>query len=129
MEMNMLEKENEISLEEFKNAFYKFKPNKFINFVYSNFSESKTKTFLIKIITGLLLILFIYGLSGSILNFPRNAMLIPILIYCGILALYALVHAVGGIMNTFLIRKIRKELGGINRRKYTELINKYEPYL
>jgi len=103
----------DITKEQFLEVYNQHLPNKWIKFIYKYFSQGTTEENLkpSKIITAILLILFVSGFFATVLGLPKAAILPIVILYAIILT--ALVGSMFSavILNNLRIRKIRKKLG------------------
>lgn len=111
----------------FVDAYNKFPPNKFIEFIFKYFSKrTEQKDVWVKnTFLGVVLALFFVGMIATVLKLKGIFILIPTLIYAGLLASLVISSSIAAFLNNLRIKKIRKELGGISRAKYDELVKKY----
>jgi len=104
---------SEITKEKFLEAYNKHLPNWWIKLIYKYFSQGTTEENMkpSKIITAILLILFVSGFFATVLGLPKAAILPIVILYAIILT--ALVGSMFSavILNNLRIRKIRKKLG------------------
>lgn len=117
----------EITREEFLTALNKFKFNGWTKFYYRYFSKSTKKedSWLKKWFRIVLLSSFFIAFIGTILKLGRVAIGIPTMLL-GILLVFVVFGGfIAAIMNGIVVRKIRKELGGISKLDYEKLFQKY----
>lgn len=104
---------SEITKEKFLEAYNKHLPNWWIKLIYKYFSQGTTEENMkpSKIITAILLILFVSGFLATVLGLP-NAVIVPIVIIYSIILLAVVGSMFSAvILNNLRIRKIRKILG------------------
>jgi hypothetical protein len=116
-----------ITKEKFIEAYNSFPPNEFTKFVFKYFSKSTKEedSWLNKIVTGILISLFLAGFIGTILDFGRPILAGIIYTFSGMLSILVIGLFTGVFMNNWRIRKIRKKLGGISKSDYNFLSDKY----
>jgi len=116
-----------ISKEQFIEAYNSFPPNAFPKFAFKYFSKSTKKedSWLKKIVTGVLISLFLLGFVGTILDLGRPFLAAVTYAFSGMLTVLVLSLFTAVFMNNFRIRKIRKKLGGISKYDYNLLVEKY----
>ena len=117
----------EISKQAFIEAYNAYPPNAFTKFAFKYFSgeTSKSDKWLMNIFVGILVLLFLFGFIGTIMNW--DSVIIKSLTY-GFFAILAILVPslfVAVFMNNWRIRKIRKKLGGISKSDYNFLSDKY----
>ena len=117
-----------ITYSEFKAAYTKFKPNKVQKFITDNLVD-KTDKKIGKILSLIALSLVLFGIIGAALNVHRNILIISTLAFGIAFGIIYISYITATLLNNLLIRKRRKELGGISRREYEELLYKYGIYL
>jgi len=117
----------EISKEKFLEAYNKHLPNAFIRFIYKYFSQSTTEENMkpSKMVTAILLILFVSGFFATVLGLPKQVIGPVVIIYSVILSSLVLSMFAAMILNNLRIRKIRKLLGGITAMQYNVLADLY----
>lgn len=116
-----------ITKEEFLAACDKFKPNGWMKFYYKYFSKS-TKIddmWLKKWFRIILLVSFFAAFIGTILKLGKIAIGIPTMLLGAMLIFVVFGGFIAAFMNGVMIRKIRKELGGISKIDYDKLYEKY----
>jgi hypothetical protein len=116
-----------ITKEQFLAAYNKYPPSGYVKFAFRYFStNTKPKDMYVRrIFQGVEGILFLLGMLGTILNWSKLAIGIPVItfsILLAILAIYLFTAAI--ICNNLRIRKIRKELG-VTKAEYEALVSKY----
>lgn len=110
----------------------KYKPNKFIKFVFNTFGNNNDPNYksdlinnnLIKNTTTVgLLTLFLIGFFGVIFNLPTQLIIWITLTYTTILTTFAILIITATILNNIRIKKICKQLG-ITPYQYNLIITK-----
>lgn len=104
---------SKITKEEFDAVYNKYPANKWTKVAFRYFSiDALSKNIFVKNTMKYTLIgLFLIGLTGTILSFPRLLIGIATLTFTGILVLLGILMLGAFIMNNSRINKIRKELG------------------
>jgi len=117
---------DKISKEQFDAVYNKYPANKWTKVAFRYFSTdtSPNDMSVINIIKYTLIGLFLIGLIGTILNFPRLLIGIATVTFTGILVLLGILMFGAFIMNNLRINKIRKELD-ITKEEYDILISAY----
>jgi hypothetical protein len=102
-----------ISEEQFLEAYNRHLPNKWIEFAFRYFSQSTKQEdkYVSRIVSGILITLFVLGFIGTMFNFSRTFMWATMIPFIFILFGVVVLMFGGAIMNNLRIRKICKELG------------------
>lgn len=121
----------EITKKEFILAYNEFPPNKWTKFIFKYFSTSTDDkdSWLSRYFAGVEIVLFMLGLIGTVLDINKIIIGIIILIFLLLLIPLVLSSFAAKIMNNARTRKIRKKLGGISKKEYDNLIDKYSKYI
>ena len=115
-----------ITKEQFIAAYDKYPPNKWIKFFFKYFSREthEKDKFLGKILQGFLISLFLLGMISTILNWSDSFIRVVTIIFSLILGVFVLCGFSAIFLNNYRILKICKELGGISKFEYNELVKK-----
>jgi Flp pilus assembly protein TadB len=113
-----------ITKKEFLSVQSKFPPSKWIKFGFKYFSKEGENKKVKKFITILLGVLFVFFMVAGFINIPTSSLIIPIIIYSGIIFGLALYMLSVVLLNNHRLNKIRKELG-ISKEEYDILVKKY----
>lgn len=119
-----------ITKEDFITACDKYKPNKFMIFFSKYFSTGTTKKnyWVKQVFMGYLMLCFVAGFIGAVINAPNSYMVIPTLMFVGVLVPFGLIGLVYYLMNKNYTNKVRKELG-LSVQDYIIVQNEYKKYL
>lgn len=118
---------NDITKEQFVDAYEKYPPNKWVVFFFRYFSKETIQKdkYLTKILQGSLISLFLLGMIGTILNMNSSFIKYVTIIFSLVLGIFVLCAFSAIFLNNYRISKIRKELGGISKVEYNVLVDKY----
>lgn len=117
-----------ITKEQFLAAYNKFPPSGYVKFAFKYFSQSTKPEdkWLKRTFIGVELTLFLIGMLGTILNWSKLVIGIPVVIFSALLVILVLyLFSASIVLNNLRIRKIRKELGGITKSEYEALVSKF----
>lgn len=117
-----------ITKEQFLAAYNKFPPSGYIKFAFRYFSTNTKPEdmYVRRIFQGVEGALFLAGFIGTVLNWSKLAIGIPVITFSILLAILVLyLFSASIVLNNLRIRKIRKELGGISKLEYDTLVRKY----
>lgn len=117
----------EITKEQFLTAYYNHPPSGWVKFAFKYFSKSTKPEdmWLSRSLTGLMVVMFLGGFMGTVLELGRPFIGLTTLVLGVALVFVAIVMSVGRTWNNLRIRKIRKELGGVSKYEYNKLADKY----
>ena len=110
----------------FDKVYNKYSPNWCIKMAYKYFSkESARKNMKINdIIIGILLIFFIIGIAGVVIDLPETIIAIVTYLYGGILSSLIIFLLAAILMNNARLNKIMRKLG-VSKREYEDLVDKF----
>lgn len=116
-----------ISKKKFIDAWNKFPPRKLEKWFYAHFSKNSNHK-LGNYITATLLILFLMGFIGTVVNFNKQFIGSVSICFLILLLLIAILWFTVHFIHTKRLNKIAKELG-ITKKEYTETAEKWGEYI
>lgn len=117
-----------ITKKEFDDAYNKHLPSRWIKFAYKYFSKETEKKDMIinNVAVIILLLLFAVGFFGTVLDAPRNLILIGGVSYSVLLSGLVLYLLSAVLLNNSRIRKIRMILG-LSKHDYNFYVTQFYP--